>query len=146
MGSARKRVQSEELDELMEDARRRLKLPIHCVLLGIRGEPARSAIGASANTPPGFSSFAQLATDDAQKAEIQKVVEALDELIVATDAIEEGLDEMMEQVRTSTRALETILPKPATPEGAAVESDLPGGDLPGDAGGEEAAAQPAKKS
>lgn len=120
---------SEEMENLMDDARRRLKYPVFCVQLGIRGEERRSGIGAADASALG--SFAQLAADDAQKAEIQKILTALDAIIVATDLVEEPLEEMMTKVRDKTRALEAMLPQVEEPGDDTDAADLPGGDLPG---------------
>ena len=136
-------VDTEPVQALMTDARRRLKLPVYCVQLGIRGE-MKKTYGSTA--APALGSIAQLAVDDAQKAEIQKILIALDALIDATDAIDEGMEEMMTQVRTATSDLEAILPQTteAAEEEEAVESALPGAGLPG--GGGATTPPPAKKN
>ncbi len=132
---------SDAVQELMDDARRRLKLPIYFGQLGIRGRVTKT-FGSAASNEPGLSSVAQLAADDTQKAEIQKILTALDDLLAATDLVDDGLDEMMTQVRAKTRALEAILPQPANAEAekAAADDALPGAELPGGA-----AAPPTKK-
>ncbi len=138
-------TESDELQRLMEDARRRLKLPIYFGQLGIRGK-MKKRYGAAGSSQPALGSVAQLAVDDTQKAEIQKILTALDELIAATDLVDGGLDEMMTQVRAKTRDLETVLPKPvAAPENAAGADALPGTDLPGGGAAPAVPATPAKK-
>ena len=121
--------ESEDVVKLRNDARRLLKFPILCGQLGIRGE-LKSSFGAGSDT---LGSIAQLATDDAQKAEITKILDAMDALLEATDLVEEEVEEMMTQVRTKTRDLTAILPASAIEEEdeAGDEADLPGGDLPG---------------
>ncbi|MHB0957283.1 MAG: hypothetical protein ACYC0X_24670 [Pirellulaceae bacterium] len=95
--------QSSETDELMERARRRLKLPLACVLTGMRGPQERSPSAA-------LGAIGQLAADDQQKAEITKIVNALDAVIKATDQTKEGLEGMLQKVRDRTRDLEKLLP------------------------------------
>jgi hypothetical protein len=124
---------TEEVDERTNAVRRRLKLPLHCALLGLRGKLQRTGIGTS-TTAPVVRGVSQLAADEPQKAEIEKIVAAVDAVVEASDEVEEGLEEMMVQVRVKTRELEALLPNVTEPKSEpAVDDELPGGALPGGA-------------
>ncbi|MGM0487248.1 MAG: hypothetical protein ACQESR_10855 [Planctomycetota bacterium] len=142
--------ESEEVQELMENARRRLKLPIYCVQIGIRGEEKQS-FGSDSDDELG--SIAQLATEETQEAKIQEILEALDEMIAATDPPEDvyqdRLETMMVAVRESIDKLTQRLPgsvlvEPTAEEGEedGLESALPGEEAPD---GDEPATKPSPK-
>jgi hypothetical protein len=130
----------QEMDELIDRVRRRLKQPLHCVLLGIRGPQAGRA------PTDALGAIAQLAVDDQQKAEITQVVKALDAVVTATDAQEKGLADMLKQVRTKVRDLESLLPNvtPAAIEPSAEDALPGGGAAPADAAVAPAAEEPAQ--
>jgi ElaB/YqjD/DUF883 family membrane-anchored ribosome-binding protein len=129
---------------LIERARRRLKLPLACVLMGMRGPQDKAA------APGALGSVGQLAADDQQKAEITKIVEAVNELVKATDPPKDdesslqassGLDVILKQVRDKTRELEKLLPNVAQEVvKPTADEALPGASLPG---GDAGAAKPA---
>ena len=126
MGSTSKPV-NKEMDNLITRIRRRLKYPLDCVLLGVRGpqEKTTTTLGA----------VGQLAADDQQKAEIAKIVAALNAIVDATDKHKEGLPDMLKEVRDKTRELEALLPNVAVvPAKPAADDALPGATAPADAG------------
>ncbi len=130
-GTGRSHSRSEEMDDLIERIRRRLKYPLHCVLLGVRGPQEKTTAAADAVA---LGAVGQLAADDQQKAEITKIVAALDAIVKATDQHEKGLAEMLKQVREKTRELEALLPNVAVvPEKPAADEALPGASAPADA-------------
>ncbi len=116
---------------LMTNARRRIKFPIFCVQLGIRGGDARS----SSDT---LQSVAALA-DAQQQEKIKEILAVLDKMIEITDQVDETLTEVMADLRSETRTLEALLPESvlADPDEEAGDllpgADLPGADLPGGA-------------
>lgn len=116
----------EETEELTDRVRRRLKLPLHCVLLGIRGPQ----VGRAPTDVMG--AVAQLAADDQQKAEVARIVKALDAVVVATDSHERGLAEMLKEVRTKARDLEGLLPNKTAASNTPLpnEETLPGAGPP----------------
>ena len=121
-----------EDDPEITEARRRLKLPLHCVLLGLRGEPARSSTTRSdeAATLGGIGQLAQ----GPDKTKVDDIIAAVEAIIEATDKKDEGLEELMKEVRTKTLGLENLLPKPEPAEEEEAVMDEPGGgDLPGGA-------------
>jgi hypothetical protein len=124
----------QDMEDLIDRVRRRLKLPLHCVLLGIRGPQAKTS-----------GAVAQLAADDQQKAEITQIVKALDAVVDATDAQDKGLADMLKQVRTKVRDLESLLPNvvPAAAELSDEEALPGGGAAPADAAAAPADAAPA---
>ncbi|MFW6169491.1 MAG: hypothetical protein ACODAD_03305, partial [Planctomycetota bacterium] len=143
--------ESEEARELMNNARRRLKLPIDCARLGIRGEEQRS-FGGDSETELG--SIAKLATDETEQEKIQEILAALDEMIDATDppedVSEDRLSTMMVAVRQSIDGLTRLLPNSVLRDATAeedeetgLESALPGGELP--EGDESPATKPSPK-
>jgi hypothetical protein len=155
MGSSAKPV-NKEMENLITRVRRRLKQPLHCVLVGVSG-PQEWTKAAAGNATLG--AVAQLAADDQQKAEITKIVNALVAIVKATDKHKNGLPEMLKEVRVKTRELEALLPnvavateKPAADEalpGAAAPADAaaPAGKTPpADAGAPAGTGEPAKKA
>ena len=77
-----------------------------------------------------------LAKDDQQKQTIQKLIDAINGLVEATDADKDGLEAMMKEVRNKTRELETLLPKsliaiPASEKKAETPADTSSDALPG---------------
>ncbi len=111
-------------DDLLERARRRLKVPLASVLIGISGASERI-------TEANLKSFAQLA-DPQQKAEIMKIIGALNELVKATDNTESGLDGLLKSVRSKNRDLEKLLPNLTAKPESDVSDDaaLPGAGPP----------------
>lgn len=150
-GGRRRPRESEEVQELMKNARRRLKLPIHCVRLGIQGDEKQTF--GSGGSDAELGSIAQLATDEqTQQAEIQKILTALDDMIAATDPPEDvyqdRLDTMMVAVRESIDTLMQLLPSEVLTETTdqeeeALDDALPGAETP--AADEPAAAKPTPK-
>ncbi|MHB8970852.1 MAG: hypothetical protein ACYC3X_15155 [Pirellulaceae bacterium] len=117
-----------ETEETVDRLRRRLKLPLACVLTGIRGQDK--------SAPGTLGAIGQLATDEKQKAEITKLIAAVDAVVKATDETKGGLDGMLKEIRGKRNALEGLLPN-VVQESAKPTADeaLPGGSLPGgDAG------------
>ena len=136
---------SEEPDERIDAVRRRLKLPLLCVLLGLRGEAEKSGPPSTDGQTVTLASIGGLAVDEQQKSEITKIVGAVEAIVAASDQLDDGLEGMMEQVRSKTRDLENLLPNVTkVEEEPAVEDELPGGALPGAAPAKKGSA-PAKK-
>jgi hypothetical protein len=129
-------LEDEEPSEEIQRARKKLKLPLRSVLIGLQGELQPSSSSSA-------GSIQKLAQDDTQKTDISKIIEAVNELVDATDEYEEGLEEMMELVRTETRELETILPQPKTVEAPDAAADRPGAPSTDPAGADTPAAAPA---
>jgi hypothetical protein len=94
----------------------------------LRGEPTSSSRD---EEDPDLGGIGQIAQDADQKAKVKEIVAALEAIVEATDKKEEGLDELMNEVRSKTLALENLLPKPETTAEEAAALDVPGGDLPG---------------
>ncbi len=134
---------SDEMKELIEQTRRRLKYPLACTLQGVRGTEQKTAAGAA----PTLGAIGSLAADDQQKAEILKIVAALDAIVKASDSQKNGLAKMLDEVRDKTRDLEKLLPNvvPAA-EQSADDDDLPGTVATPDAEAHAEQAQPADAS
>lgn len=116
---------SEETDKLMERIRRRLKYPLYCTLLGVRGSEQRSATPGAA---PALGSIARLAADDQQKEEVGKIITALNGIVKATDVHDQGVAKLLEEVRSATRELEKLLPNVAADaDKPSADEELPGG-------------------
>ena len=124
-------TETPEPDQAVQQTRRRLKLPLDCVLRGLRGTDESSSRTSDENVTLG--AIGQLAQDPAQKAEVVKIAAALEALLEATDKHEQGLDELMKEVRTKILDLENLLPKSETKPEPAADLDVPGGDAPGGA-------------
>jgi hypothetical protein len=99
---------SDELEDTIDQVRRKLKLPLHCVLLGLRGEQRRLPGGQQ----QAAAGVGQLATEETQNG-TPGIVSALNAVVTATDQFEDGLEEMMKAVLDRTRDLEKLLPKAA---------------------------------
>jgi hypothetical protein len=127
-----------EDDPEVTEARRRLKLPLHCVLLGLRGESVRSSSTRTDEAAATLGGIGQLAQGP-DRTKVDDIIAALEAIIEATDKKDEGLEELMKEVRTKTLGLENLLPKPEpTEEEEAVMDEPGGGDLPGGAPAAEA--------
>ncbi|MBM4088677.1 MAG: hypothetical protein FJ276_04500 [Planctomycetes bacterium] len=117
--------------EPIQRVRRRLKEPLKCVLLGLRGETRRSTIGGAASGAPALEGLVALAPADPAKDQVQKLVTAVEAIVTATDTFDKGLDDMMKGIRSKARELESLLPKPAEETEESSEDDaLPGGTAP----------------
>jgi hypothetical protein len=125
---SRTKPASDETDQLVERIRRRLKYPLNCTLIGVRGAEQKSVTPGAAAA---LGSIAKLAADDQQKEEIGKIITALGDIVKATDVHDEGVAKLLEEVRSATRELEKLLPNVAAADAKpTADEELPGGAAP----------------